>query len=128
MLFIKITPNIFSVVSTSAPSLQKQIFHVRMGVDVQRNWKQLFLSANYSVFIGRGVWHLLILIPHLIVYELPMRIPMRKNVGPTKYPGVKMFDSRNTHEKIFGPTKYPREKIIDPARRDGSMAREPRDA
>ena len=47
-------------------------------------------------------------------------IPTRKNLGPTKYPKEKIWDSPNTHGKKFRPTKYPR-------RHDYTMTLEPRD-
>ena len=39
---------------------------------------------------------------------------MRKNFEPTKYPGEKDLDSRNTHQKKFRTHEIPTRKISDP--------------
>ena len=55
-----------------------------------KNWKQLFLSVTYSIYLGAGVQHLFIYISHLYIHELP-----------AKHPREKMLDPLNTYEKKF---------------------------
>ena len=93
MLVIKIASNILLtcvyVSHSLAPLfLQQDIWYVKMSVE--RNWRQLFLSITYSVFIAGGMWHLFLLISYLPIHELP-----------TKYPREKLLDPRNIHEKKF---------------------------
>ena len=77
-------------------------------------------TENYEILkiFGEKFW----------THEIPTRRNLestRKNPGPTKHPGEKNLDSRNTHEKKFetrkiptrknlGPTKYPSENILNP--------------
>ena len=94
-------------------------------------------TENYEILkiFGEKFW----------THEIPTRRNLestRKNPGPTKHPGEKNLDSRNTHEKkfetrkiptrkkfgtheipirkYFEPTKYPREKIFDPRNTHGA--------
>ena len=96
--------------SAYPPLLQQDICYVEVGV--LKNWKQLFLSVTYSLFIVAGVRHLFILILHLYNHEVPAKHPREKILDP-RNATRKNFGPRNTHEIKFGPTKYPREKISD---------------
>ena len=57
-------------------------------------------------------------------------IPIRKTLGPTKYPQEKMWDPRDTHEKKIGtheiPTKAPWRNGTRPTR--PTMAHKPRNS
>ena len=127
MLVIKIASNILLtgvyVSHSLAPSfLQQDIWYVKMSV--QRNWRQLFLSITYFVFIAGEVWHLFLLISYLPIHELP-----------TKYPREKLPDRKIPRRKRFGSTKNPRKKFLDPRNihekkfrtHEVTMARDPRD-
>ena len=127
MLVIKIASNILLtgvyVSHSLAPSfLQQDIWYVKMSV--QRNWRQLFLSITYFVFIAGEVWHLFLLISYLPIHELP-----------TKYPREKLPDHKIPRRKRFGSTKNPRKKFLDPRNihekkfrtHEVTMARDPRD-
>ena len=46
-----------------------------------KDWRQLFLSVIYFIFIGAGLRDLFILIPPLYIHEVP-----------TKHPRVKILD------------------------------------
>ena len=78
---------------------------------VLKNWKQLFLSVTYSVFIGAGVRYLFIFIPHLYNHEVPMQHAREKILYPRNYPQEKYWTYEIPTRKNFGPTKYPRENI-----------------
>ena len=112
MLAIKCTSNIFLI--SVYVSLQQDIWYVKMGV--LKNWKQLFLSVTYSVFIGAGVRYLFIFIPHLYNHEVPMQHAREKNLYPRNYPQEKYWTYEIPTRKNFGPTKYPREKIFEPTK------------
>ena len=107
MLAIKCTSNIF-LISVDV-SLQQDIWYVKMVV--LKNWKQLFLSVTYSVFIGAGVRYLFIFIPHLYNHEVPMQHAREKILYPRNYPQEKYWTYEIPTRKNFGPTKYPRENI-----------------
>ena len=87
--------------SAYPPLLQQDICYVEVGV--LKNWKQLFLSVTYSLFIVAGVRHLFILILHLYNHEVP-----------AKHPRDKVWTHEIPTRKNFRLTKYPRQKILDP--------------
>ena len=93
---------------------------------------QLFLmrptTENYEINHERKFWF----------HEIPRRkkfglheMLTRKNVGPTKYPREKIWNPRNTYEKIFRTRKIPTWKNFQPMkypwRHDGTVAQDPRD-
>ena len=101
--------------STSPPPPRQQdICYCYVKVGVLRNWKQLFLSVTYSVFIGAGVRYLFVLISHLSIHEVP-----------TKHPRGKILDPRNIHEKKFWTHEITMRKNLDPQRHGGTMAQDP---
>ena len=123
MLAIQCTPNIFLI--SAYVSLQQDIWYVKLGL--LKNWKQLFLSVTYSVFIAAGVRYLFIFIPHLHNHEVPTKHAREKCLDPRKYLQEKFWTHEIPTRKNFGLTKYTREKFLDPRRHGGTMARDPGD-
>ena len=113
MLAIKCTLHIFFISAyVSPPSFQQDIWYVKVGV--LKNWRQLFSSISYSIFIGAGYAIYLFLFLTYIFTRYSRNIPLRK-----------YFDPRNTHVKTFWtqkiptrknfePTMYPQERFFDP--------------
>ena len=106
----------------SSPHIQQNVCYVKVGV--YRNWKQLFLSVTYSVFIGAGMRHKFILFFTYIFASYQRNILekkfwtheilTKKHFGLTKCLRQKIWTHQIPTRTGFGPKKYPREKISNP--------------
>ena len=64
-------------------------------------------TENYKITHERKFWS------HKKKFR-GQEIPTRKDFGPTNYPKKKIWDPRNTHEKILGTHEIPTRKYFGP--------------